>query len=115
VSTATALVRIDVAEAHLDIAARPAGTHWRVPSDAPGIAALLERLRALTPALVVPEATGGHALAVASTLAGASMSVAVVYSRQVRQFARAVGQLAERRPMWRLEGPGYSVTLQPVA
>ena len=94
-STATVFVGIDVAKAHLDIAVRPAGTHWRVPNDDPGIAALLERLQALAPALVVLEATGGHEIPVASTLAGAGLSVAVVNPRQVRQFARAVGQLAK--------------------
>ena len=33
-------VGIDVAKAHLDVAVRPAGIHWRVPNDTPGIAAL---------------------------------------------------------------------------
>ena len=41
------------------------------------------------------EATGGYESAVAATLAQAQLPVAVVNPRQVRQFARALGQLAK--------------------
>ena len=53
------------------------------------------RLRALRPALVVLEATGGRELPVAAALATAGLAVAVVNPRQVRDFARAIGQLAK--------------------
>jgi len=53
------------------------------------------RLRALPPALVVLEATGGREVALAAALATAGLAVAVVNPRQVRNFARAIGQLAK--------------------
>ena len=50
----------DVAKATLDIAVRPAGETWSASNDATGIDALVTRLRALAPTLIVLEATGGY-------------------------------------------------------
>ena len=88
-------VGIDVAKARLAVATRPAGEPWQVPNDAAGVAALAARLVALAPALVVLEATGGLERLVAAALVAAGLPVAVVNPRQVRDFARAVGQLAK--------------------
>jgi transposase len=88
-------VGIDVGRDHLDVAVRPGDGHERLPNDEAGIARLGERLRALRPALVVLEATGGLEAAVAAALAAAGLAVAVVNPRQVRDFAKAVGQLAK--------------------
>jgi transposase len=51
--------------------------------------------RALAPALIVPEATGGFEVAVAAALASAQLPLAVVNPRQIRDFARATGRLAK--------------------
>jgi transposase len=56
---------------------------------------LVERLQALHPVLMVLEATGGWERAVTSALATAGLPVVVVNPRQVRDFARATGQLAK--------------------
>lgn len=88
-------VGIDVAAAHLDVAVGPSGEAWRVGNDEAGRAALVERLAALGPAVIVLEATGGHELAAAGALAAAGLPVAVVNPRQVRDFARATGRLAK--------------------
>ena len=52
-------IGIDVAKAHLDVAARPSGEAWQVPNADAGISQLIERLRALAPELIVLEASGG--------------------------------------------------------
>jgi transposase len=88
-------VGIDVAKARLDIALRPTEEHWQVANTEAGIAALLARLRPLAPALIVLEASGGWERLVAATLAAAGLPVAVVNPRQVRDFAKAIGQLAK--------------------
>lgn len=88
-------VGIDVAKAHLDVALRPAGTHERLANDEEGIAHLVPRLAAARPTLIVLEATGGLEVPVTAALAAASLAVAVVNPRQVRDFAKAVGQLAK--------------------
>lgn len=86
---------IDVAKASLDLAERPAGTHARHANDAAGIAAICARLREQSPTLVVLEATGGLEVPLAAALAVAGLPVAEVNPRQVRDFAKAVGQLAK--------------------
>jgi transposase len=88
-------VGIDVAKAQLDIAVRPSGPQWGTSTDATGLEDLVQRLQALQPVLVVLEATGGREVAVAAALAAGGLPVAVVNPRQVRDFARAIGQLAK--------------------
>ena len=87
-------VGIDVAKAQLDMALRPSGERWAVPNDAIGVMTLVDRVQALHPTLIVLEATGGLERAVTSALATAGLPVVVVNPRQVRDVARATGQLA---------------------
>jgi transposase len=94
-STAEAFIGIDVARDSLEVASRPAGDQWQVANDPAGIAALLPRLRALQPTLIVLEATGGLELAVLGEIASAGLPVVAVNPRQVRDFAKAIGKLAK--------------------
>ena len=89
------VVGIDVAKAELVVAVRPGDARWRVPNDARGLARLRVRLRHLAPALVVLEATGGYERAAVAAIAATQLPVVVVNPRQVRDFARATGQLAK--------------------
>ncbi|MBN9520485.1 IS110 family transposase [bacterium] len=88
-------VGIDVSKAWLDVAGRPDPAPRRVANDPAGVAALVADLRGLAPALVLLEATGGLELPVVAALQVAGLPVAVVNPRQVRDFARATGQLAK--------------------
>jgi transposase len=88
-------VGIDVSKARLDVAARPSGLTFHEPNDEAGIAALVARLTALAPALVVLEATGGLHGPLVAALAVARLPTAVVNPRQVRDFAKATGRLAK--------------------
>jgi transposase len=88
-------VGIDVAKAQLDIAVRPTGEQWSAPNDEAGIATLVTQLQAITPTLVVLEATGGFQRAVVTALTVAGLPVVVVNPRQTRDFAKATGQLAK--------------------
>lgn len=88
-------IGIDVAKDHLDIAVLPSGDAWRVANSPDDIDTLTARLTDLQAALVVLEATGGHEHAVAAALAAANLAVAVINPRQVRDFARATGELAK--------------------
>ena len=56
---------------------------------------MVSRLKALDPAMVVLEPTGGLELPAVAALAAASLPVAVVNPRQVRDFAKATGTLAK--------------------
>ena len=92
---ASTFVGIDVANHSLDVHLRPSGERFTIDHDERGVAALVERLAALAPALVVLEATGGMEVRPAAALAAAGLPVAVVNPRQVRAFARATGRLAK--------------------
>ncbi len=88
-------VGIDVSKARLDGYSTPRGGRLTHPNDEAGIDALVGRLRAAGPTLVVLEATGGLEIPLAAALAAAKIPVAVVNPRQVRDFARAMGTLAK--------------------
>lgn len=95
-------VGIDVSKARLDLALRypkPAGLPTiedaSTSNDEKGIAEVVSRLKALRPALVVLEATGGYQVPLVGALGAARVLVAVVNPRQVRDFAKATGHLAK--------------------
>ena len=88
-------IGIDVAKAKVDVAVRPTGERWEVPRDEAGIPQLVSALKALGPAVVLLEATGGLELPLVAALAADALPVVVVNPRQVRDFARASGKLAK--------------------
>jgi transposase len=88
-------IGIDVAKAELVVAAHPTNARWTVANDERGIRTLVERLQREPPELIVLEATGGYELLCVAALSAAGLPVVVVNPRQVRDFAKATGQLAK--------------------
>lgn len=88
-------VGVDVSKAHLDVGASSWKDTVRFPNSGPGVADLVQRLGELSPALVVMEATGGFEVPAAAALAATGMPVVIANPRQVRDFAKATGQLAK--------------------
>ena len=88
-------VGIDVAKDQVDVAVRPTGRSWTVQYDEVGVDGLVARLNSLKPVAVITESTGGLELELVAALAAASLPVAVVNPRQVRDFAKSTGQLAK--------------------
>jgi transposase len=86
---------IDVSRDQLDIAQRPVGESWSLPNDEHGLRELSQRLVQLAPVLIVLEATGGLEAPLVATLLEAHLPTVVVNPRQVRDFAKATGQLAK--------------------
>lgn len=89
------LVGIDVAKAELVVGTRPTAERWTVANDERGVRTLVERLTRDAPELIVLEATGGYELLSVAALVATGLPVVVVNPRQVRDFARATGQLAK--------------------
>ena len=108
-------VGIDVAKQHLDIHVRPTDERFRLLRDEAGLGNLVERLRPLGPVLVVLEATGGYEVPVAAALGSAGLPVAVVNPRQIRDFARATGQLAKTDTLDALIIARFAEAVQPEA
>jgi transposase len=88
-------VGIDIAKAQLDIAVRPSAEQWTSAYDEAALTTLVERVAGRAPTLIVVEATGGRETPLVAALAAAGLAVAVVNPRQVRDFAKAIGQLAK--------------------
>jgi transposase len=87
---------IDVSKERLDVAVRGRQTRgWNVKYDEAGVESLVQELRELAPTLVVLEATGGLEGHVLAALAAAGVPVVRTNPRQVRDFARATGELAK--------------------
>lgn len=88
-------VGIDVSKARLDVAVCPSGQSESVTNDEAGIKTLVKRLGEIQPALIVLEATGGVERQLTRALVNAELPVVVINPRQVRDFAKATGQLAK--------------------
>lgn len=87
-------IGVDVSKARLDIAWSD-GKEEQVANDEVAIAAFVERVAGAGVALVVMEASGGYEKLVLSKLRRAAVAAVAVNPRQVRDFARAAGQLAK--------------------
>ena len=86
---------IDVCAERLDWHRLPERSRGEVANTPDGIQSLVADLRKVGVDIVVIEATGGLQRQVASALVAAGIAVAVINPRQVRDFARASGQLAK--------------------
>src|SRR4051812_44866731 len=86
---------IDVAKGELVVGILPSAERFTVDNDERGVRTLVERLREIVPTLIVLEATGGYELLSVAALAATALPVVVVNPRQVRDFAKATGQLAK--------------------
>jgi transposase len=90
-----AFIGIDVSKKLLEVAAHESDYHFRCANKASAFAELIAELIALRPALIVLEATGGLEIPVTAALHAVGLPVVVVNPRQVRDFAKATGQLAK--------------------
>ena len=88
-------IGIDVCKQQLEVAAHQSAYQFRCPNKPGCFGQLIAELMGLRPALVVLEATGGLEIAVVNALHAAGLPVVVVNPRQVRDFAKALGQLAK--------------------
>lgn len=86
-------IGIDVAQMELVVAREGVAGSKVYPNSERGHRELVKDLKDAE--LIVLEATGGYERGVVASLGGASLPVVVVNPRQVRDFARATGQLAK--------------------
>ena len=93
--SATCFVGIDVSKERLDVCFRPGNLHHSYAYDETGLKELLSELKQSNPALIVVEATGGYEVRVSAAIATGGLPIANVNPRQIRDFARATGELAK--------------------
>jgi transposase len=88
-------IGIDVSKQQLEVAAHESDYQFRCPNKLSDFGQLIAELFDLRPALIVLEATGGLEIPVVNALHAVALPVVVVNPRQVRDFAKALGQLAK--------------------
>lgn len=88
-------VGIDIAQDRLEVFLLPQQSGHTRAYTGGEVAALVEDLRALHPALVLLEATGGLERALVAQLSAAALPVVIINPRQARDFAKATGELAK--------------------
>ena len=88
-------VGIDVAKNTFNVAASPSVLKTCLPNTSDGHCQLRQSLKNHNIALIVLEATGGYERPIVAELLEANLPVVVVNPRQVRDFARGIGQLAK--------------------
>nr|PZN81996.1 MAG: IS110 family transposase [Acidobacteriota bacterium] len=89
------VIGIDVSKAELVIAVQPTGERWTSATTPAALDAVVTRLQAAHPTLIVLEASGGYEAPLVAACATAGLPVAVVNPRQVRAFAHAIGRSAK--------------------
>jgi transposase len=94
-ATTPVFVGIDVAKKSWDVHLLPAGKSMRLAAGESGLSELRTALAPWGVCHVVMEASGGYERELAAELVAAGHRVAVVNPRQVRDFARGLGQLAK--------------------
>lgn len=104
-------IGVDVCKDRLDIANDSNSETWSEPNNDSGVSSLVDKLTSLKPSLVVMEATGGLETLLYSALVTAGLAAVVINPRQVRDFAKALGQLAKTDAIdaWVLARFGASV------
>lgn len=91
----TTYVGIDVSKMQFDVHIHPGAQSLRCGTSPEEIAQLVQRLARLGPVAVGLEASGGYEGRLADSLHAAGLEVYVVAPARVRNFARAIGQLAK--------------------
>lgn len=86
-------VGVDVFKDRLNVASNPADDSWMFGNDGPGIAALVEHLRPLSPAFIVVKSAGGLEIPLMGALAAAHIRCLVVTAEDASDFARTIGWL----------------------
>ena len=104
---------IDVSKETLDVAVLETETHWTSKHEFAEFPALVKSLAALKPVRIIIEASGGLENLLVSYLATSGLPVIVVNPRQVRDFARATGQLAKTDRLDAFVLARFGAALQP--
>jgi transposase len=89
------IVGIDVSKENLDVAVDDDEKPQRVAYTTEGLKPLVEQLKAIQPALIVIESTGGLEIRMMAELGAVGLPVARVNPGRVREYAKATGLLAK--------------------
>lgn len=107
-------IGIDVAKYHLDLYDLHTRQSRRWENTPQGIQQCVAFCQEAAAELVVMEATGGYESTVAATLQAAGLAVAVVNPKRIRDFSKAVGQIAKTDKLDARIIAQFGATLEPM-
>ncbi len=107
-------IGIDVSKRSFDVFVLEKNKALAMTNDSKGICKCVQLCRETQPELVVMEATGGYEALLASSLQAEGFPVAVVNPRRIRNFAKAVGQMAKTDKLDAQIIARFAATLEPL-
>ena len=107
-------IGIDIAKKQFDMHLLKQNKDVQLANDADGISKCVQLCREAKPELIVMEATGGYEALLAGHLQAEGFAVAVVNPRRIRDFARAVGQIAKTDKLDARIIAQFADTLEPM-
>ena len=108
-------VGVDVSKESLDMAVYSTGEIRSFGNDDASIAKATTWLKQVNPAIIVMEATGGMEISLYVALQEATLPLAVINPRQIRDFAKSMGILAKTDKVDAKVLARYAATIQPEA
>jgi len=109
------VVGVDIGKHWLDVWISPSGEYRRLSNTAEGRISLVDWLLGIQPSCVALEASGVYEQLVTQILAEAGLPVSRLNPRQVRDFAKATGQLAKTDRMDAKILAAFAQTLKPAS
>jgi transposase len=106
-------VGVDVAKDSMEVTVHEGKEHWVYANDENGLIKFLSKMKRLSPALIVLEATGGYEITIAGELQSRGFPMAVVNPRHIRDFAKSLGILAKTDYLDAKVIARYAATVQP--
>ena len=94
-STSEVYIGIDVSKTELDVAIWDSTRYYQFSNDEKGIKALINRIKGLSPTLIVLEASGGLEMAIVMAMVEKGLPAVIINPKRIRDFARSIGQLAK--------------------
>lgn len=106
-------IGIDISKHYFDLYDMADGKNMHFQNNTKQIKQCAGELKKLNPKLIVAEATGGYEIPLVIRLQAEELPVAVVNPRRIRDFAKAVGQLAKTDKIDARIIASYAATLGP--
>jgi transposase len=106
-------IGIDISKHSFDVFVLEKNKELVLTNDSEGIFKCVELCQKIQPGLVVMEATGGYEMPLASHLQAEGFGVAIINPRRIRDFARALGQMAKTDKIDAQVIAKFAATLEP--
>ena len=106
-------IGIDVAKTSFDVFVHETKTHKTFNMTTIDIHKAVQWIQEQNPKIVVLEATGGYEHSLVAELASASLPMAIINPRQIRNFAKATGRLAKTDKIDSMMIAQYAAVIAP--